>query len=184
VNANNLVVTSVLSGNRNFEGRINPDVKANYLASPPLVIAYALAGNININISKDPIGKGLNGEAVYLKDIWPTHEEINSVLMSKLTSAMFKQRYANVFEGDKHWQAIKVTEGNSSLGSRIQLISETRLSLKTSMIKNLMRMECFLKMHASLLSLVIQLRQIIFLQRARLKKQVLQELIYGKRREA
>ncbi len=112
INANNLVVTSVLSGNRNFEGRINPDVKANYLASPPLVIAYALAGNININITKDPIGKGSNGEAVYLKDIWPTHEEINSVLNSKLTSAMFKARYSNVFEGDKHWQAIKTSTGD------------------------------------------------------------------------
>lgn len=111
VNANNLVVTSVLSGNRNFEGRINPDVKANYLASPPLVIAYALAGNININLSKDPIGKSKDGKDVLLKDIWPTHEEINSLLNSKLTSAMFKARYANVFEGDKHWQGIKVTEG-------------------------------------------------------------------------
>lgn len=111
VNDNNLVVTSVLSGNRNFEGRINPDVKANYLASPPLVIAYALAGNINVNLSKDPIGKGSNGKDVYLKDIWPTHAEINEVLMSKLTSAMFKKRYSNVFEGDAHWQAIKVTEG-------------------------------------------------------------------------
>jgi aconitate hydratase len=112
VNANNLVVTSVLSGNRNFEGRINPDVKANYLASPPLVIAYALAGNININLTKDPIGKGANGKDVYLKDIWPTHEEINSILNSKLTSAMFKARYSNVFEGDKHWQSIKTTEGD------------------------------------------------------------------------
>lgn len=111
VNTNNLVVTSVLSGNRNFEGRINPDVKANYLASPPLVIAYALAGNININLSKDSLGKGSNGKDVFLKDIWPTHEEIQSVLMSKLTSAMFKQRYANVFDGDAHWQSIKITEG-------------------------------------------------------------------------
>jgi aconitate hydratase len=111
INTNNLVVTSVLSGNRNFEGRINPDVKANYLASPPLVIAYALAGNININISKDSLGKGSNGKDVYLKDIWPTHEEIQNVLMSKLTSAMFKQRYANVFDGDAHWKSIKITEG-------------------------------------------------------------------------
>lgn len=111
VNANNLVVTSVLSGNRNFEGRINPDVKANYLASPPLVIAYALAGNINVDITRDPIGKSKDGKDVYLKDIWPTHDEINSVLNSKLTSAMFKNRYANVFEGDKYWQAIKITEG-------------------------------------------------------------------------
>lgn len=110
VNANNLVVTSVLSGNRNFEGRINPDVKANYLASPPLVIAYAIAGNININLTKEPLGKA-NGKDIYLKDIWPTHEEINTVLMSKLTSSMFKKRYANVFLGDAHWQAIKTSEG-------------------------------------------------------------------------
>jgi aconitate hydratase len=112
INANNLVVTSVLSGNRNFEGRINPDVKANYLASPPLVIAYAIAGNININLSTDPIGKSKDGKDVFLKDIWPTHEEINSILASKLTSAMFKARYNNVFDGDKYWQAIKTTEGD------------------------------------------------------------------------
>lgn len=112
VNDNNLVVTSVLSGNRNFEGRINPDVKANYLASPPLVIAYALAGNINVNITKDPIGKSKDGKDVFLKDIWPTNDEISAVLNSKLTSEMFKKRYANVFDGDKHWQAIKTTEGD------------------------------------------------------------------------
>lgn len=112
INSNNLVVTSVLSGNRNFEGRINPDVKANYLASPPLVIAYALAGNININITKESLGKGKDGKDVFLKDIWPTHKEIQDVLQSKLTSAMFKQRYANVFDGDSHWQAIKTTEGD------------------------------------------------------------------------
>ena len=111
VNENNLVVTSVLSGNRNFEGRINPDVKANYLASPPLVIAYAIAGNININLTKDPIGKSRDGKDVFLKDIWPTNEEINTVLMSKLTSEMFKKRYANVFDGDSHWQAIKTSVG-------------------------------------------------------------------------
>ena len=111
VNENNLVVTSVLSGNRNFEGRINPDVKANYLASPPLVIAYAIAGNINVNLTKDPIGKSKDGKDVFLKDIWPTHEEINSVLMSKLTSQMFKNRYSNVFDGDEHWKAINVKEG-------------------------------------------------------------------------
>lgn len=112
INTNNLVVTSVLSGNRNFEGRINPDVKANYLASPPLVIAYAIAGNININLSTDPIGKSKDGKDVFLKDIWPTHEEINAILNSKLTSAMFKARYNNVFDGDKYWQAIKTTEGD------------------------------------------------------------------------
>jgi aconitate hydratase len=112
VNANNLVVTSVLSGNRNFEGRINPDIKANYLASPPLVIAYALAGNITLDLTSDPIGKSSTGKDVYLKDIWPTHEEINSILASKLTSSMFKSRYSNVFEGDEHWQKIKTTEGD------------------------------------------------------------------------
>lgn len=112
VNANNLVVTSVLSGNRNFEGRINPDVKANYLASPPLVIAYAIAGDMNINLSTDVLGKSKDGKDVYLKDIWPTHAEINEVLASKLTSTMFKTRYANVFDGDAHWQAIKTSEGD------------------------------------------------------------------------
>ncbi len=112
INSNNLIVSSVLSGNRNFEGRIHPDIQANYLASPPLVIAYALAGNININITKDPIGKDRSGKDVYLKDIWPTDEEINNVISSSLTSAMFKERYASVFEGDKHWQAIKTSTGD------------------------------------------------------------------------
>ncbi len=111
VNENNLVVTSVLSGNRNFEGRINPDVKANYLASPPLVIAYALAGNININVSKDSLGKSKDGKDIYLKDIWPTHKEIADVLNKHLTSKMFKNRYENVFDGDAHWQAIKTSTG-------------------------------------------------------------------------
>jgi aconitate hydratase len=111
VNANNLVVTSVLSGNRNFEGRINPDVKANYLASPPLVIAYALAGNININLATHSLGKTKDGKDVFLKDIWPSNAEVSEALKAHLTSKMFKERYANVFDGDKHWQAIKVTEG-------------------------------------------------------------------------
>jgi aconitate hydratase len=111
VNANNLVVTSVLSGNRNFEGRINPDIKANYLASPPLVIAYALAGNININIAKDSLGKSKDGKDIFLKDIWPTHKEIADVLHSHLNSKMFKNRYENVFLGDSHWQAIKTSTG-------------------------------------------------------------------------
>jgi len=112
INDNNLVVTSVLSGNRNFEGRINPDVKANYLASPPLVILYALAGNIHVNLTKDPIGKSADGKDVFLNDLWPTHEEINQVLNSKLTSAMFKNRYNNVFNGDQYWQAIKTSTGD------------------------------------------------------------------------
>lgn len=111
VNQHNLVVTSVLSGNRNFEGRINPDVKANYLASPPLVIAYAIAGNINVNLSIDSLGIDKNGKDVFLKDIWPSNTEISETLNKNLTSKMFRARYANVFDGDKFWQAIKITEG-------------------------------------------------------------------------
>jgi aconitate hydratase len=118
VNTNNLVVTSVLSGNRNFEGRINPDIKANYLASPPLVIAYALAGNININLTKDPIGKSSEGKDIFLKDIWPSHEEINAVLMSKLTSEMFKRRYANVFDGER----LRLVPVSILIGNRTRLI--------------------------------------------------------------
>lgn len=111
VNQNNLVVTSVLSGNRNFEGRINPDVKANYLASPPLVIAYAIAGNINVNITTDSLGKSKDGKDVFLKDIWPSNKEVADALNSHLSREMFKKRYADVFNGDKFWQAIKITEG-------------------------------------------------------------------------
>ena len=105
-----LTVAGVLSGNRNFEGRIHPFVKANYLASPPLVVAYALAGSMNIDLSKDVIGTGSNGQPVYLKDIWPTQKEIADTLQQCLTSQMFKQRYSNVFEGPAEWQAVK-TEG-------------------------------------------------------------------------
>ena len=105
-----LTVAGVLSGNRNFEGRIHPFVKANYLASPPLVVAYALAGSMNIDLSKDAIGTGSNGQPVYLKDIWPSQKEIADTLQQCLTSQMFKQRYSNVFEGPAEWQAVK-TEG-------------------------------------------------------------------------
>jgi len=106
-----LVAASVLSGNRNFEGRVNPHCKANYLASPPLVVAYALAGSITIDLATQPLGKGKNGEDVFLKDIWPTNEEIQKVLRVALTPAMFRQRYANVFEGPKAWQQVKTAEG-------------------------------------------------------------------------
>lgn len=107
----NITTCSVLSGNRNFEGRISPDVKANYLMSPPLVVAYAIAGNMNIDLTKDPIGKDKKGKDVFLKDIWPSNKEISDILASKLTSAMFKNRYANVFEGDSHWKNIATSEG-------------------------------------------------------------------------
>jgi aconitate hydratase len=106
IKSNDLTVCSVLSGNRNFEGRIHPLVKANYLASPPLVVAYALAGNININLDKDPIGKNKQGENVYLSDIWPSNKEISDVINSSLTSKIFAEKYANVFAGTKEWQDI------------------------------------------------------------------------------
>jgi len=106
-----LVACSVLSGNRNFEGRVNPDVRANYLASPPLVVAYALAGTMNINLTEDPIGYDEGNEPVYLKDIWPTSAEIAEVVRSAVTPDMFATRYADVFKGDEHWQGIESGSG-------------------------------------------------------------------------
>jgi len=106
IKENDLYVVSVLSGNRNFEGRINPQVKANYLASPPLVVAYAIAGNMNVDLYKDSLGKNKDGKDVYLKDIWPTNQEIQDTLNSSLNADMFINRYSNVSEGPKEWQAI------------------------------------------------------------------------------
>ncbi len=103
---NDLVACSVLSGNRNFEGRVNPDVKANYLASPPLVVAYALAGSLNIDLTTEPLGEDADGNAVYLKDIWPTSLEIADLVRSCVTADMFAKRYADVFKGDEQWQKI------------------------------------------------------------------------------
>ncbi len=108
-----LVATSVLSGNRNFEGRISPDVKANYLASPPLVVAYAIAGNMNINLTTDSLGKDKDGKDVYLKDIWPSNKEISEVLRQSLTPEMFASRYANVYDGTKEWKEIKASAGET-----------------------------------------------------------------------
>lgn len=108
----NLTAAAVLSGNRNFEGRVSPDVKANYLASPPLVVAYAIAGSVKIDLTKEPIGKGSNGKDVYLKDIWPTSHEIQEAMM-KITPAMFKSRYSDVFKGDEFWQKVSVPEGET-----------------------------------------------------------------------
>jgi aconitate hydratase len=113
VNANDLAVTAVLSGNRNFEGRINPDVKMNYLASPPLVIAYALAGTMDFDFEKDSLGTGLDGSEVYLKDIWPTPAEVQDTMDSSINSGMFTKQYAGVFEGDKRWQSLKTPTGNT-----------------------------------------------------------------------
>ena len=113
INDNGLVATSVLSGNRNFEGRVNPDVQANYLASPPLVVAYALAGSMRIDITQEPIGKDKKGKDVFLKDVWPTTKEIADIQKKAVTPAMFAKRYADVFKGDKHWQAISVEGGQT-----------------------------------------------------------------------
>ncbi len=106
IEAGDLTVTAVLSGNRNFEGRVNPQTKGNYLASPPLVVAYAIAGNMTIDLTKDSLGKGSDGKDVYLKDIWPTNKEISDTIEHCLTAEMFKTRYANVFKGPEQWQAI------------------------------------------------------------------------------
>ena len=107
-----LVATAVLSGNRNFEGRISPDVRANYLASPPLVVAYALAGDLNIDLTTEPLGMGIHGP-VYLKDIWPTTKEVADLVDATVTRAAFLKKYADVFKGDAKWQAVKVTDSET-----------------------------------------------------------------------
>jgi len=109
---NNLVAVSVLSGNRNFEGRINPLCRANYLASPPLVVAYALAGRMDFDIVNEPIGKDKSGKPVYLREIWPTPEEVESTIRSAVSKEMFSKEYADAFAGDKHWQALPIPEGD------------------------------------------------------------------------
>ncbi len=108
-----LCAAAVLSGNRNFEGRVNPNTKANYLASPPLVVAYALAGSVAIDLTTQPLGIGKDGKPVYLKDIWPTNAEIQSAIVQKSADAwkMFRQRYSNVFAGQRSWQQIGTAEG-------------------------------------------------------------------------
>jgi aconitate hydratase len=111
INDNDLVAAAVLSGNRNFEGRVNPDVRANYLASPPLVVAYALAGSLQVDLSKDPIGTDKKGKPVYLKDIWPSSKEIEETIRKTVTKSLFKAKYADVFQGDANWRKIKVEGG-------------------------------------------------------------------------
>ncbi len=108
----NLVVASVLSGNRNFEGRINPHTRANYLASPPLVVAYALAGRMDIDLYEEPLGQDKNGEPVFLKDIWPTLQEIQGTVQTSVKKEMFEKQYAAVFTGDERWQALEIPEGD------------------------------------------------------------------------
>jgi aconitate hydratase len=111
INENDLAVTAVLSGNRNFEGRISPDVKMNYLASPPLVVAYALTGTMNHDFEKDPIGKDSTGADVFLKDIWPTPAEVQAVVDSAISSEMFSKDYASVFDGDNRWKSLDTPTG-------------------------------------------------------------------------
>jgi aconitate hydratase len=113
VNENDLVAVSVLSGNRNFEGRVSPDCRANYLASPPLVVAYALKGTVRSDMVTEPLGTGSNGEPVYLKDIWPSNEEIRSLVDAHIHSDMFRKRYADVYRGDERWRDIEVSGGET-----------------------------------------------------------------------
>jgi aconitate hydratase len=111
VKAGDVVACSVLSGNRNFEGRVHPEVKMNFLASPPLVVAYAIAGTLNLDLTTEPLGVGSDGTPVYLKDIWPTAAEVQDVIAASVTSEMFRKSYASVFTGDENWNAIKLPAG-------------------------------------------------------------------------
>ncbi len=113
INQNDLVAAAVLSGNRNFEGRVNPDVKANYLASPPLVVAYAIAGSMQVDLTTEPLGTGSDGKPVYLKDIWPSNHEIQDFIHRFVTKAIFERKYADVFKGDENWQKISVPTGET-----------------------------------------------------------------------
>ncbi len=113
INEKNLVAVSVLSGNRNFEGRISPDVKANYLMSPPLVVAFALAGTVDIDLAKDPIAKTKTGKEVYLKDIWPTQKEVSDTVNMAVSAELFRSNYDGVYAGDDKWKAIQVTGGET-----------------------------------------------------------------------
>ncbi len=113
ISEHDLVACSVLSGNRNFEGRVNPDVRANYLASPPLVVAYAIAGSMNINLTTDPLGQDKDGKDVYLRDIWPSSKEIAELIRTSVNEQMFRSRYGDVFKGDAGWQKIEVTGGDT-----------------------------------------------------------------------
>src|SRR5690242_6066091 len=112
IESEDLVVASVLSGNRNFEGRIHPEVRANYLASPPLVVAYALAGRIDLDLTTEPLGKGADGQPVYLKDIWPSRMEVEQAIRSSVHSEMFKKEYGEVFQGDESWRGMPTPEGD------------------------------------------------------------------------
>ncbi len=108
-----LVASAVISGNRNFEGRVHPQVRANYLASPLLVVAYALAGSVNLDLTREPVGYDAENEPVYLKDIWPSPKEIKAAIAKAVKASSFKARYANVFDGDAHWKKVKLVKGKT-----------------------------------------------------------------------
>ncbi len=112
VNENDLAVAAVLSGNRNFEGRIHPQVRLNYLASPPLVVAYALAGTMDVDLLHEPLGRGTDGSDVFLRDVWPSTAEVQAAIDASIDSSMFRERYADVFHGDEHWQALQTPDGS------------------------------------------------------------------------
>ncbi|UTO28502.1 aconitate hydratase AcnA [Bartonella harrusi] len=113
INNHSLIAAAVLSGNRNFEGRVSPDVQANYLASPPLVVAHALAGTVRKDLTKEPLGEGSDGQSVYLRDIWPTSKEIQEFIEKSVTRKLFAEKYADVFKGDKHWREVQVPSGST-----------------------------------------------------------------------
>jgi aconitate hydratase len=112
IQEHDLVACSVLSGNRNFEGRVHPDVRMNFLASPPLVVAYAIAGSVDVDLYKEPLGKGKDGQEVFLKDIWPSNADVAAAIASHIDSAMFRASYANVFKGDSRWNSLEVPQGD------------------------------------------------------------------------
>ncbi|MCA0317539.1 MAG: aconitate hydratase AcnA [Proteobacteria bacterium] len=113
INDSGLIAAAVLSGNRNFEGRVSPDVQANYLASPPLVVAHALAGTVNTDLTKEPLGTGSDGKPVYLRDIWPSSQEINAFIAKHVTNKLFQSKYADVFKGDENWGAVQAPSGQT-----------------------------------------------------------------------
>ncbi len=113
INTHDLIAGAVISGNRNFEGRVNPDVKANYLASPPLVVAYAIAGSLQIDLTTEPLGIGSDGQPVFLKDVWPSNQEIAAFIRANVTKKMFQEKYSDVFKGDENWQKIAIPLGET-----------------------------------------------------------------------
>jgi aconitate hydratase len=134
VREHGLVVASVLSGNRNFEGRIQQDVRANYLASPPLVVAYALAGTMNLDLATEPLGQDANGRDVYLKDIWPTSQEVQEAMLSSVTADSFRRQYAHVFEGPERWRTLPVPTGD-----RFQWEADSTYIRRPPFLENLTR---------------------------------------------